>query len=448
VVNESGANVRDGAAADDPIDSAAYPDALANGLLSPFGVIGRMWRRDPPAGLPGYTAYGCSAGWAVPGTRRTRVQSVAGGNSFDDGQHARTVCLAEGAERYCSGARTRDDYPSLRAAELDGAVLDMTALPACSPTELADPACTVRPYDPDQPIRWAAGLDLRDGSRCWVPAVLANYRLADRGPNELFNYPISSGYAVHRDFRSAVVNAILEVIERDMVAVIWLQMLQLPRIDHAVLGPAAARAVDWADDNFLDIRLFDATSDLGVPTVYGVLIAPYDHSLRTWVSCSTSYSLASAADKVVREVLASRSPSLAARSAAPESIDDIESVLDGAFYMAQPDRRHAFDFLTRPDAPVSSVVDDLPSDAGALLELLRDRLADTGMQAVVVDQTTSELIEVGLRAVNVVIPQLQPMSLLPHTRFLAHPRLYELPAALGYPVHREQELNPWPQPFP
>lgn len=69
------------------------------------------------------------------------------------------------------------------------------------------------------------------------------------------------------------------------------------------------------------------------------------------------------------------------------------------------------------------------------------------MQVIAIERTTRELREVGLTSVNVVIPDLQPMSLAPFAQFKAHPRLYDAPSAMGYPVRSKEELNPWPQPF-
>ena len=64
-----------------------------------------------------------------------------------------------------------------------------------------------------------------------------------------------------------------------------------------------------------------------------------------------------------------------------------------------------------------------------------------------VDRTPAELGAVGLTAVSVIIPDLQPMSLFPLAQYRAHPRLYQAPELMGYPSHSEKDLNPWPQPF-
>jgi ribosomal protein S12 methylthiotransferase accessory factor len=74
-------------------------------------------------------------------------------------------------------------------------------------------------------------------------------------------------------------------------------------------------------------------------------------------------------------------------------------------------------------------------------------LSGKGMQVLAVNCTTRELAAVGLTAVNVIIPDLQPMSLLPLAQYRAHPRLYSAPLLMGYPSLPEEELNPWPVPY-
>jgi ribosomal protein S12 methylthiotransferase accessory factor len=89
----------------------------------------------------------------------------------------------------------------------------------------------------------------------------------------------------------------------------------------------------------------------------------------------------------------------------------------------------------------------LPDDPADALAWLLDTLSRKGMQAIAVDRTPRELRAAGLTAVNVVIPDLQPMSLYPLSQCRAHPRLYQAPLLMGYPSHSEEDLNPWPQPF-
>jgi ribosomal protein S12 methylthiotransferase accessory factor len=77
------------------------------------------------------------------------------------------------------------------------------------------------------------------------------------------------------------------------------------------------------------------------------------------------------------------------------------------------------------------------------LNMLREK----ELPAYAVDLSTDEAVRSGIRIVRVIIPGLQPLSFRYRARFLGHPRLYELPRKMGFPVLTEDELNDFPQPF-
>jgi ribosomal protein S12 methylthiotransferase accessory factor len=117
--------------------------------------------------------------------------------------------------------------------------------------------------------------------------------------------------------------------------------------------------------------------------------------------------------------------------------------------MGLPTRAHAFDFLLDDSTPRTprQPGDALPANPAAALAAIANRLEEAGMRAVAVDRTTEELAGVGLTAVCVVVPDLQPFSPHPLAQFTAHPRLYEVPRRLGWRVRTEKELNQWPNPL-
>lgn len=109
-----------------------------------------------------------------------------------------------------------------------------------------------------------------------------------------------------------------------------------------------------------------------------------------------------------------------------------------------------FDFL-RTDSTATKKVSDLrvglELSAEEQLSWLLEKLDDAGMSALAVNITTSEAEEAGIHVVRVIIPELMPVSFVHQVRYLAHPRLYDAPAAMGYPVRSEPQLNHYPQPF-
>jgi ribosomal protein S12 methylthiotransferase accessory factor len=417
-------------------------------LVGPYGLVGRVYPPSTQRGLWRLQECVADLGSGLPGHPPTPSHRVLGaGRALDDLGLARTTAIAEAAERY-SGHSLHGDPVWARVADLDGAVLDVTRIPRCSALEYAHPGCLAVPFDQSASIRWVKGTDLASAEKMWVPAVMACFGVREVVPGERFWYSISTGYAVHTDPAEALVRAICEVAERDIVAIGWLQRLPLPPLSPGVLTDGARYLVRWAEEHFVRAHVFDATTDLGVPTAYCLLIAEHDERVGQTVGCGCGRSMGAAAEKAVVEALAARSM-LHRGEPGPQSYEQFTSIDDGARYMAAPDRATAFDFLTGDaERAASAGTSALPDDpADALSHLIR-MLAEAGMRAIAVDRTTRELAEAGLTAVAAVIPDLQPMTLHPLTQFRAHPRLYALPARMGYRCLGEEELNPWPQPFP
>ncbi|GAA3869739.1 YcaO-like family protein [Streptomyces sedi] len=424
-------------------------------LVSPYGVVSGVSepRRSPL--LP--HSYRCSAEVGEPGVARglgigTRAQG--GGRAPHSPDLARFLAVAEAAERYAGCDTLGEERVVASAAELAGTCLEPERFPRLSAAEYAHPKCRLVPFDPRAPIRWVRGTDLRTRRELWVPAAMACYGLADPMDAERFCYLISTGYAVHTDPVEAVLRGALEVIERDAVAVLWLQRMALPSLAPAALGDTVRHLARELEQRFVETCLFDATGDLGVPTVYCVLVAPHDPAVRTAVAAGTGRDLADAAVGAVLEAVSiieflhEHQDERREEGAGPVAVEDMTALTAASRYMAAPERAAAFGFLLdgAGDRP-SPATAALPADPARALRQVIGRLADIGARPVVVDRTTRELADCGLTAVNVVIPDLQPMSVDPLAQFKGHRRLYEAPARAGHPVRAEEELNPWPQPF-
>jgi ribosomal protein S12 methylthiotransferase accessory factor len=373
--------------------------------------------------------------------------SLDGAGTGLDASRAEIVAVAESLERYANCVYDQSQFRWATADELGAQALDLDSLPRCSPTELADPECPVVVPDRAKPMRWIRGLNLRTGKPAWIPASLIYIHFPSEDAERITN-PISTGSAAHPDPAVAVSSALCEVIERDAISLTWLHQLALPRIELDVAGPHLRRFLEAGADRDMTIQLFDATTDVGIPTVYGVSVAPHHSRLRTVVSCATSLDPQIAAAKAICELVSVR---IALQDDEP-STEDVESftgVSDGAAYMCLPERASAFDFLL--NSPARRRLSEMPAlstgDPIADLRLVCSRLADCGMDAYLVDLTTDEALRVGMNVVRAVIPGLQPLTFHYRARFLGHPRLYQAPARMGYPTRSEAELNAWPQPF-
>ncbi|MET7673052.1 YcaO-like family protein [Micromonospora luteifusca] len=428
-----------------PEDLTSLDDLVSSyGLVSSVGAL-------RTTGLPtGFSYWKSEVGAPGPARRLGRLEHlVSSGQAWDRPDLARFIAIAEAAERYAGRDVLGEHRIRATAEELNGECLEPERYPRCSEAEYAHPDCPIVPFDARASIRWTSGLDLITGQSVWVPAVMACYGLTETVTAEHFSCRMSTGFAVHTDPVEAVVRGMFEVIERDANAVVWLQRLALPVIDPACLGERVRRLIEWCRNRFKDVRLFDATSDLGVPTAYCVISAEYDRRAHRVVGASAGRDLAKAAQKALQEALGvPQFIHFVDRADEPAIEAEMRAVGDTTRYMGRVEQAHAFDFLLNgTDRPPSTGQPPLPADPSEALSEVVGRLANAGMRPVAVDRTTRELADVGLTAVNVVIPDLQPMSVEHLIRFTAHPRLYDAPARMGYRVLRSTELNPWPQPM-
>ena len=434
-------------AAHDALEGALIDDVLGKPLgrmVSRWGVVGDLRTYPSPQGLPQLSVVRAAAGTDSSGGGTTLTGA---GRAWDNLPNALWSAIGEALERYSAVDHLGEQRVWAKWDELPSAIT-VANIPRCSDTEYDHPQCPLRRIACDEAIRWVEGIDLASQRATWVPAVMACYRLRRVRPAERFWYQISTGYAVYSDPTEATVRGLLEVIERDAVALTWLQKLPLPSVGWEAHSAVVRHLLDWSTGHFLETHLFDATTDLGVPTVYCLQRAPHDPQLQHVVSAASDRGMAQAAEKALFECITLRE-TLLHSPAVPDDVAQFREISDGARYMGASDRAAGFSFLLNAKRCASRHAGhtDIPSDPKVALDHLLRVLSEKGMTPVVVDRTSDELRQTGMTAVCVIVPQLQPMSLLPLAQYKGHGRLYEAPRRMGYPPLGEVDLNPWPQPF-
>jgi ribosomal protein S12 methylthiotransferase accessory factor len=421
------------------------------GLAGRFGAVGpvRLLKTD------GWMPPKCSIYTAVVGNtsasgpaRGIELGHFGTGRAYGDPARARLVAVSEALERHASSTIDEDVLTTASATELGADAMDLDRVARCSARERRRPECPVGEADKNARIRWVTAVDLHSGTDVFVPAVMASLGLS-RLPTERFWVPISTGAAAHVTVEAAVVNGICEVIERDALALTWLQRLPLPRLADECIPEEAREIIDWCERHLIDTHLFDATTDVGIPTVYCLQTTrdPSVERAAQIVGAATDFDVPRAVVRAVLEATGMRISEYFTEL--PRSYRAYKTVSDGAAVMGRRSRRPAFGFLLDDlaERPVSRPTTPEVASEGQRLAYLLRRLAELQMSVFAVDISARELDEVGHTAVHVVIPDLQPMSLRPLAQYRAHPRLYQAPSRMGLPVRSESRLNPYPQPL-
>jgi ribosomal protein S12 methylthiotransferase accessory factor len=423
-------------------------------MAGPYGAVGALRPINTYPWLPPEFSIHTSAlnnYTIVTGDYHKDFSEVyASGRSQGEPGRAQLLAVSEALERYASYVPDEDALLTATAAELGDDAMDLDTVARCSARELRHPGCPLRLPDKAQPIRWYEAVDLHSGRDVLVPGVMTSLGRHTLPPAERFWLRISTGVAAHVSAEAATLNAIYELIERDANALIWLQRLALPRLAPQCIPPAAQEVIEWCARRGVETHVFDATTDVGVPTVYCVQTVddPAVGRPAQYVACATEFDVSEAAEHAMYEV-AGLPVVMTDRSSAPRKYADYTKITDGADEMGRPSRRSAFGFLLDDPSrrPVSAPPPAEPATLAQKLASVLRRLGELDMSVFAVDLSTRELDDAGLVAIRVIIPQLQPMSLQPLAQYRAHPRLYQAPAAMGMRVLPESRLNPYPQPM-
>jgi oxazoline/thiazoline synthase len=327
------------------------------------------------------------------------------GKGMTDAQ-SRTGALCEALERY-SGI-FRGDEPLVRASlrELGDDAVHPNACALYSRRQK-------KRFDERKKTDWVAAWSLSEKTHRYVAAAYCYY-----GYEHPFCRADSNGSAAGSSLEDAILQGLLELIERDAVGMWWYSRARRPGVElRTAYAEAIAREYAGAGRR---ISLLDLTSDLEIPVVAAV-------------------SGGEGADDYIFGFGAHLDPAIAATRAITEMNQPFalsrgrrkapwtEPLSDSTFLEPDP----SLPMRERTERSFSAG-GDLRADVMACVSLLRRN----GLETLVVDQTREEI---GLPVVKVIVPGLRHFR----PRF-APGRLYDVPPRLGWTERalKETELNP------
>jgi ribosomal protein S12 methylthiotransferase accessory factor len=339
--------------------------ATAASLVSPIGgVVSHVRAYDAVEGDGGHLVYAAFAG---RGRHPEHAPQLIGVGVGADDDAAADDALRRALGLYAAAAWDAKSMRWASADELGDEALPVEELPRLASLETRDR------------VRWVEGFALDDGRPIWVPAILAHLALPVAVEAEAFWAPSTSGLAVADDLGTAVLVGLLDLVARDAFAVASTRDAPLPRLTP----PGDDRAV------------FDATTDLGIPTALAQGAASFE------------FGMGAAATMI------------GARGAAVDDLVRRRARRARDAYPAEPAPDPAFD----PGAANTEV--DAPSGDESAVDLSKPaivaRLRRVGLAGYAVDLTTDELAAAGLSAVRVVVPGLSPIP--PSPGWSDHARL-------------------------
>jgi ribosomal protein S12 methylthiotransferase accessory factor len=365
-------------------------------------------------------------------------------------QDARILAIVEAAERYAGLCPTPIGANATYARLAAQAILP-TQLTLYSEAQYREPGFPFLPFDPEREMAWSWGYNLTRNKPVLVPATAVSYGSDDELLGET-----SSGVAAHSSRGGALLNAALELIERDAFMIHWLQMLSPPLIEPKSIPDEEKQAqLHEVEASGYTVRIADLSTDLEIPVYLALGFREDRRAPALIVGAGASLDAGTALSRALKELYAATlSPSPHWRLRPPLRLQDVQCLEDHARAYEHPDWLPYAAFLWSSPRRIDirrapkSIGECETGGAHGLAQLI-EQLAMHGHDLIGVELTPKEIERRGLKVVRAIIPGLQPLGFGDRIR-LGGERLHEAPARMGYRTAptREDDLNRIPHCFP
>lgn len=376
---------------------------------------------------------------------REGLQRRSGGKGRSPEQ-ARISAVAESLERYCGVFDGTEPRRLALLKDLDAPVILPNECQGYSAQQYADHAALNRkdhkaywvpePFDREAEIEWTPLWSLSDDTMRYLPTSMCYFGY--QGTGSTYGRADSNGCAAGGTLEEAILQGLLELIERDAVAIWWYNRLIRPGVDIASSRDTYGRDLSlYYKQINRNLRVIDVTNDIGIPTFAAISgrIDKSEEDIIYGFGCHLDPEVA--LSRALTEINQSLEavPKTGGTAVDTTHLGSSEAIswwrttrLSKADYLV-PDTRQP---MLKLDESESLASDDILSD----IEACVSRLKENSIDVFVLDQTRPD---VNFPVVRVVAPGLRHFW----ARF-GPGRLYDVPVRRGWlsTPTREQDLNP------
>jgi len=366
-------------------------------------------------------------------------------------EEAYIAALGESVERACLGAFSTT-IKRCSVNELEGRILSASEWLFFSDSQIEADQFPFQNYFPEDVTYWCRAKSLTGNvESIWMPASL--FWLL-KFPDQ-FMPIVSTGSAVHPDKSQALVSGLLEVIERDALALNWESHRIPPRI--SVSCSTLDHLLPKGNEHFfedLEICFVNLLTDLKVPVVGCVI---FDENSPQSPAASFGSAAAFTQQKAIEKAfieavhtwqwMAEQAPmasKLGAKAAAEAVRFPAEMMKHAVYYTfashAKVLRRFTSGLLDNDSANEDLVCYSVKEQ----LDKLKDILSTHMLEAYCVELNSELFRDTGLYGYKVVVPGLVPIGVGTLAKPYGHPRLQKL---LSGGVD-QATYNPHPHPLP
>ncbi len=238
-------------------------------------VIGKVVEFNPHANVYGRQFQATySAGRTMECFRLDRADRF--GVSFGKGltqEQAKVSAMAEATERYCARFRKSDTTYNASLLEIkgEGIPLDDLVMLSKKQKDIFSRKCVqqglTNSFNSATVIDWSPAWSLSKNQWKQVPALTAYYPFP-KDREYLVPAWTTNGLSAGSTMEEAILQGLLEIVERDAFTIWWYNRLIPTGIDiDSFKNPEASIMAEKLDAKGWDLHLLDLTTDLGIPVI-------------------------------------------------------------------------------------------------------------------------------------------------------------------------------------
>jgi len=353
---------------------------------------------------------------------------------------ARKKSFLEGIERYCIDFNKEnkkrmllDSYSRIKENAIDPQIL----FPFLK-SQYNQKGFKYKKPDNASKIYWVKGSRLSNKEKIYIPAssVYCDYQFSKF--EKKIGRSTSNGCAIGQGLNNAVLNGILELIERDIVLVGWFNKLSSPRISIDSMSHQLKTILKSVENNYqVKVIISSYKSDFQIPVVSILLIG--DKIPYFTFGSAADFSIKKAIIKALQESLLIREElkNLRISSFKYKDLNKIQNLYQHAEFYAININQGIFDFLI--NSPVINYKEYKKNEFSYKntidkLTYLKDSCEKTKKDVFFIDLSLDIVKKVGLRVVRVLIPRLQSLNSEYNCRYLGNPRIHTFSNKDPHPI--------------
>lgn len=299
-------------------------------------------------------------------------------------------------------------------------------------------------------LNWVKGVSLNTHKNIFIPAQLVYlpYKLKKNEP--VINFSISTGAACHSSLERAILNGVLEVIERDAFIINYLNKLSRNIIDiNTSDDKTFKQIIAWLKRYNLELYLLDISTDIPVYSVLAILLDRTGLGPAISVGTKSDLSIDEAILGATEECLQVR-PWIK-ETMVRKGIKKIREVEKNKYYLFEKVERGLLwstpkmiskinFFLKGKRISIKNLPRKKTKNLGTLLDWFRRKKIK-----VIYKDVTPPNLRGGIFVVKAIVPQFQPLYLDERFPCWKGKRLKEVPKTLG--LNPLKRINSFPHPF-